>query len=80
MISARGGDQQVRQHVGNNASAHGRTVVIEFIEPEGYNVPIGSTGSAWISAVKPVPILGFMDIIGAATVRLKAYKAYLNAL
>lgn len=80
MISARGGDQQVRQHVGNNASAHGRTVVIEFIEPKGYNVPIGSTGSAWISAVKPVPILGFMDIIGAATVRLKAYKAYLNAL
>ncbi|TWX65887.1 HlyD family efflux transporter periplasmic adaptor subunit [Colwellia demingiae] len=80
MISPRASEQQVRQHVGNNTSAHGRTVVIEFIEPEGYNVPIGSTGSAWISATKPVPILGFMDIIGAATVRLKAYKAYLNAL
>lgn len=80
MISSRGVDQQVRQHVGNNAPAHGRTVVIEFIEPEGYNVPIGATGSAWISASKPIPILGFMDIIGAATVRLKAYKAYLNAL
>ena len=80
MISSRGADQQVKQHVGNNAPAHGRTVVIEFIEPKGYNIPIGSTGSAWISATKPMPILGFMDIIGAATVRLKAYKAYLNAL
>ncbi len=79
-ISVRGGDQQVRQHVGSNTSAHGRTVIIEFIEPEGYNVPIGATGSAWISAKKPLQILGFMDIIGAATVRLKAYKAYLNAL
>jgi multidrug resistance efflux pump len=79
-ISVRSGDQQVRQHVGRNTSAHGRTVVIEFIEPEGYNVPIGSTGSGWISASKPLPILGFMDIVGAATVRLKAYKAYLSAM
>jgi len=79
-ISVRSGDQQVRQHVGNNTSAHGRTVVIEFIEPEGYNIPIGATGSAWVSAKKPADILGFMDIIGAATVRLKAYKAYLNAM
>lgn len=80
MISPLNGDQQVRQHVGNNTSAHGRTVVIEFNEPEGYNIPIGSTGSGWISAKKPAPILGFMDIVGAATVRLKAYKAYLNAM
>lgn len=79
-VSVRSGDQQVRQHVGSNTSAHGRTVIIEFIEPEGYNVPIGATGSGWISASKPLPILGFMDIVGAATVRLKAYKAYLNAL
>ncbi len=80
MISVRQGDQQVRQHVGQNTSAHGRTVVIEFIEPEGYNIPIGATGSAWISASKPAEVFGFMDIIGGATVRLKAYKAYLNAM
>lgn len=79
-ISVRSGDQQVRQHVGQNASSHGRTVIIEFTEPEGYNIPIGATGSAWISAKKPIAFLGFMDIIGAATVRLKAYKAYLNAM
>ncbi|WP_248289595.1 efflux RND transporter periplasmic adaptor subunit [Thalassotalea sp. Y01] len=79
-LSVRSGEQMVGQHIGQNAPSHGRTVVIEFIEPEGYNVPIGATGSGWISATKPHPILGFMDIIGAATVRLKAYKAYLNAL
>lgn len=80
MISPRAIDQQVRQHVNRASGPQGRTVIIEFIEPEGYNLPIGATGSAWISAEKPHPILGFMDIIGAATVRLKAYKAYLNAL
>lgn len=54
--------------------------MIEFHEPDGYNLPIGATGSGLISARKPMRILGFMDIIGAATVRLKAYKAYLSAL
>ncbi|ARN73184.1 efflux RND transporter periplasmic adaptor subunit [Oceanicoccus sagamiensis] len=80
MVSPRAADQQVRQHVGRNTGSQGRTVIIEFIEPEGYNLPIGATGSAWISANKPHPLLGFMDIIGAATVRLKSYKAYLSAL
>ncbi|WP_163133089.1 HlyD family secretion protein [Agarivorans sp. Alg241-V36] len=74
------GSQHVRQHVGNNAGSHGRTVIIEFDEPEGYSIPIGATGSGWISATKPHPALGFMDIIGGATVRLKAYKAYLSAI
>ena len=80
MVSVASGDQQVRQHVGNNAGSLGRTVVIEFDEPEGYTLPLGATGSAWISARKPHPMLGFIDIIGAGTVRLKAYKAYLAAM
>ncbi|MBW3696021.1 biotin/lipoyl-binding protein [Vibrio sp. T187] len=79
-VSVMNGSQHVRQHVGNNTGSHGRTIVIEFEEPEGYNVPIGATGSGWVSANKPHPALGFMDIIGAATVRLKAYKSYLSAL
>lgn len=79
-VSVINGSQHVRQHVGNNMGSHGRTIVIEFEEPAGYNVPIGATGSGWVSAKKPHPMLGFMDIIGGATVRLKAYKAYLSAL
>jgi len=79
-VSVINGSQHVRQHVGNNTGSHGRTIVIEFEEPAGYNVPIGATGSGWVSAKKPHEALGFMDIIGAATVRLKAYKSYLSAL
>ena len=56
----------------------GRTVILEFEDPEGYDIPIGSTGSAWISTSKP-KIFSFLDVIGAATVRLYAAKAYLGA-
>lgn len=79
-VSVFNGSQHVRQHVGNNMGSHGRTIIIEFEEPEGYTIPIGATGSGWVSAKKPHEALGFMDIIGGATVRLKSYKAYLSAL
>ena len=58
----------------------GRTVILEIDEPSGYDIPLGSTGSAWISAEKPHGILGFMDVIGGATVRLQAAKSYLGSL
>ncbi len=79
-ISVRGTTESVQRHVGANMGSHGRTVVIEFEEPEGYTIPLGATGSGWISVDKPHQALGFMDIIGGATVRLKALKAYLLAL
>ncbi len=78
-VGVRQGDQHVRQFVGQNASAHGRTVIIEFQEPEGYEVPIGATGAGWISAKKPYELIGFIDIIGAATVRLTSLKSYFIA-
>ncbi|WP_229380999.1 hypothetical protein [Shewanella psychropiezotolerans] len=58
----------------------GRTVILEVDEATMAMLPIGATGSAWISADKPHSILGFLDIIGAATVRLVATKSYLNAI
>lgn len=79
-ISVRGTAESVQRHVGANMGSHGRTIVIEFEEPEGYTVPLGATGSGWVSATKPHDMLGFMDIIGGATVRLKALKAYLLAI
>lgn len=79
-ISVRGTAESVQRHVGANMGSHGRTVVIEFEEPEGYTIPLGATGSGWVSATKPHDMLGFMDIIGGGTVRLKALKAYLFAL
>ncbi|CAK3977157.1 hemolysin D [Vibrio sp. 10N.286.51.C3] len=80
-VSLMPGDQHVRQHIGNNMSAHGRTVLIEFDENMngGYDIPIGSSGQAWISAKKPASV-GFIDMIGGATMRLTAMKSYLMAL
>lgn len=78
-VSPLQGPQSVGQHVMHNGNGLGRTVVLEIIEPEGYNIPIGATGSAWISADKPHPFWGFIDVIGAATVRLQSYKSYLGA-
>ncbi|GIU50889.1 MULTISPECIES: efflux RND transporter periplasmic adaptor subunit [Shewanella] len=79
-ISPLQGPQSVRQHVGANTSSHGRTVILEIFEPEGKIIPIGATGSAWIAAKKPHAFFGFIDVIGAATVRLHSYKSYLNAM
>lgn len=79
-VSPLQGPQSVRQHVGANTSSHGRTVILEIFEPEGKSIPIGATGSAWIAANKPHSLFGFIDVIGAATVRLHSYKSYLNAM
>ena len=71
-------ESMVNQQIQLGAMPVGRTVILEFEDPEGYWIPIGATGSAWISATKP-PFLSFIDIIGAATVRLYSAKAFLGA-
>ncbi len=72
-------EELVGRQIAMGSAPVGRTVILEFEDPEGLWIPIGATGSAWISAEKP-SWLGFMDIIGGATVRLYAAKAYLGAL
>jgi len=78
-MSVRQGDRSIGGFVRQNAPSHGRTVILEFEEPEGINLPIGATGSAWISANKPYSWLGFMDVVGGAVIRIKSVKAYFNA-
>lgn len=74
------GEQSVAQHIMRGQPNLGRTVILEFEDPAGYHIPIGSTGSAWISANKPHSFFGFIDIIGGATVRLMAAESYIKAL
>ena len=78
-ISPLQGPQSVGQHVVRNGNGLGRTIVLEIFEPEGYNIPIGAAGAAWISAEKPHTFWVFIDVIGAATARLQSYKSYLGA-
>ncbi len=73
------GEQNVLQQLQLNSKNIGRTVLIEFIEPEGIEIPIGARGSAWISAEKPFALLGPIDMLGAATLRLKAIKSFVGA-
>lgn len=73
-------EQFVSRHIQRGAAPVGRTVILEIDQDTMDKMPIGATGSAWISADKPFSLLGFLDIIGGATVRLTAAKSYLQAL
>jgi membrane fusion protein, multidrug efflux system len=75
-----GTPQSVTQHVMKNSNEIGRTVILEFEEPEGVHIPIGATGKAWIAAEKPAHILGFLDLVIGALLRFAAAEAYLKAL
>lgn len=72
-------EQGVATQLINNSSNLGRTVLIEFDDPEGIEIPIGARGSAWIATEKPFSLLGPIDMLGAATLRLKAMKSFLAA-
>ncbi|HAS6173621.1 TPA: biotin/lipoyl-binding protein [Vibrio vulnificus] len=73
-------EQAVSTHIQRGSPAIGRTVILEIDEATMEKLPIGATGSAWISANKPFKILGFIDIIGGATLRLTAAKSFLMAM
>ncbi len=72
--------QSVAQHIMRNSNDVGRTVILEFDEPPGVNIPVGATGQAWIAAEKPIPFLGFLDMVIGFLLRFAAAKAYLTAL
>jgi RND family efflux transporter MFP subunit len=72
--------QSVAQHIVKNSRDVGRTVILEFEEPEGVNIPVGATGEAWIAAEKPIHLLGFFDLVAGALLRLHAAETYLKAM
>lgn len=72
-------EQFVSNHIQRGAAPVGRTVILEIDQATMARLPIGATGSAWISAEKPISLLGFLDIIGGATVRLTAAQSYIQA-
>jgi multidrug resistance efflux pump len=75
-----GAPQSVSQHVMKNKNDAGRTVILEFEEPEGISIPVGAVGQAWIAGEKPAHILGFLDIVIGSLLRFAAVEAYLKAL
>lgn len=71
--------QNVSQHVMRNSNDVGRTVILEFEDPEGIQIPIGATGQAWIAAEKPAEVLGFLDVVAGMLLRFSAAKSYFSA-
>jgi hypothetical protein len=63
-----------------NSNDIGRTVILEFEEPDGVHIPIGATGNAWISAEKPIHLLGFLDLVIGSLLRFAATESYLKAM
>ncbi len=66
--------------VGRNMNNYGRTVILEFEEPPGINIPVGATGSAWIATEKPIAFLGFLDAVIGMLLRFWSAEFYLKAL
>lgn len=72
--------QSAAQHVVRNSMDAGRTVILEFDEPPGINIPIGATGNAWIASEKPHHILGLLDLVTGMLLRFSAAESYLKAM
>ena len=75
-----GTPQSVGAHVGKNNDALGRTLILEFEEPEGIRIPVGATGKAWVTAEKPYHIMGVLDVVAGMLLRFGAAESYLKAL
>ncbi|WP_144211545.1 HlyD family secretion protein [Shewanella donghaensis] len=70
-------DDNVRQTTGQNLNNKHHFVRLKLDETEGYDIPVGSVGLAWISAAKPVEFLSFLDIIRGIIIRMKSQIYYL---
>ena len=74
-----GTPQSVGEFVNKNNDELGRTVILEFEDPPGIDIPIGATGKAWVSAEKPYHIMYLFDVITGMLLRFGAAEAYLKA-
>ncbi|KXI21316.1 HlyD family secretion protein [Photobacterium sanguinicancri] len=73
-------DDNVRQVTGVNVANKHHFVRLKLDEPQGYDMPVGSVGLAWISAEKPIPFMGFLDVIRGIIIRMKAQIYFVWAM
>ncbi|CAH0528962.1 HlyD family secretion protein [Vibrio hippocampi] len=67
-----GFDDSVRATTGKNVNNKHHFVRLKIHETEGYDIPVGSVGLAWISGEKPVGFLAFLDVIRGIILRMKS--------
>lgn len=67
-----GFDDSVRATTGKNLQNKHHFVRLKIEEPEGYDIPVGSVGLAWVSGEKPVGFMAFLDVIRGIIIRMKS--------
>ncbi|USD39041.1 MULTISPECIES: HlyD family secretion protein [Ferrimonas] len=75
-----GREEAVRQTTGANVQNKHHFVRLKIEEPEGYTVPVGSVGLAWISGEKPIAFMSFLDVIRGIIIRMKSQIYYFYSL
>ncbi|EDP60537.1 biotin/lipoyl-binding protein [Vibrio sp. AND4] len=65
-------DDSVRATTGKNVKNKHHFVRLKIDEPEGYDIPVGSVGLAWVSGDKPIEFLDFLDVIRGIIIRMKS--------
>ncbi|MGF1683896.1 HlyD family secretion protein [Photobacterium minamisatsumaniensis] len=69
-------DDSIRQTTGQNVMNKHHFVRLKLVENDGYDIPVGSVGLAWISAEKPISFLQFLDVIRGIIIRMKSQIYY----
>ncbi|MGR5117755.1 HlyD family secretion protein [Vibrio astriarenae] len=75
-----GWDSKVRSTTGQNANNKHHFVRLKIAETEGYDIPVGSVGLAWVSGDKPIGFLSFLDVIRGIIVRMKSQLYYFYSI
>lgn len=70
----------VRATTGKNVQNKHHFVRLKLLETEGYDIPVGSVGLAWISGEKPIAFMSFLDIIRGIIIRMKSQIYYFYSM
>ncbi|WP_028116315.1 HlyD family secretion protein [Ferrimonas senticii] len=73
-------EEGVRSNTAQNARNKHHFVRLKLVEPEGYDIPVGAVGLAWVSGEKPIAFMGFLDVIRGIILRMKAQLYFVYSI
>ncbi|MGF1755122.1 efflux RND transporter periplasmic adaptor subunit [Vibrio makurazakiensis] len=73
-------EANVRATTGKNVMNKHHFVRLRIAEPDGYDIPVGAVGLAWVNAEKPIPFLNFLNVIRGIIIRMKAQIYFLYSM
>ena len=73
-------ETNVRATTGKNVMNKHHFVRLRITEPQGYDIPVGAVGLAWVNAEKPIPFLNFLNVIRGIIIRMKAQIYFIYSM